>query len=95
MQYRRNLMNRKDRKKVFNTIGQDWLEFILNKILKGRAAGLLWGVLMGWSVAILVLAGVYNGDTIELPGYAIVISAVFLGSIILAQVWIISRLTYK
>lgn len=88
-------MNKKDRQKVITTIGQDWLEFILDKILRERVLGLLGGVLIGWSVVILVLAGVYNGDTIELPRYAVIISAVILSLIVLVQVWNISRLTNK
>lgn len=88
-------MNKKDRQKVLTTIGQDWLEFILDKILRERVLGLLEGILIGWSVVILVLAGVYNNDTIEIPRYAMVISAVVLSLIILVQVWNISRLTNK
>jgi len=88
-------MNKKDRRKVITDIGQDWLEFILDKLLRERVLGLLGGVLIGWSVVILVLACVYNGDTIEIPRYAVVISAVILGLMILVQVWNISRLTNK
>ena len=88
-------MNKKDRQKVLTTIGQDWLEFILDKILRERVLGLVEGILIWWSVVILVLAGVFKGDTIEIPRYALVISAVILGLIILIQVWNISRLTNK
>ena len=88
-------MNKKDRQKVLTTIGQDWLEFILDKILRERVLGLVEGILIGWSVVILVLVGVFKGDTIEIPRYALVISAVILVLIILIQVWNISRLTNK
>ena len=88
-------MNRKDRQKVITTIGQDWLEFILDKILRERVLGLLGGILIGWSMVILVLAGSFNGDMIQVPRYAVVISAVVLALIVLVQVWNISRLTNK
>lgn len=88
-------MNKKDRQKVLTTIGQDWLEFILDKILRERVLGLVEGILIGWSVVILVLVGVFKGDTIEIPRYAVVISAVILGLMILVQVWNMSRLTNK
>lgn len=88
-------MNKKDRQKVLTTIGQDWLEFILDKILRDRVLGLLGGVLIGWTVGVLVSAGAFNGDTIEIPRYAVIVSAVILSLIILVQVWDLSRLTNK
>ena len=88
-------MNDKDRQEVLTAMGQEWLELILDKMLRERALGLVEGVLAAWSVVILVLAGVFQGDTIEIPRYASVISAVILGLMALAQVWSIARLTNK
>ena len=88
-------MQGKDKQEVLTTIGQVWYEFILDKILIARLRGLLGGILIGWSIVIIILASLYKGDTIELPKYAVIISAVVLSLIILVQVWNISRLTNK
>jgi hypothetical protein len=88
-------MNDKDRQEVLTAMGQQWLGFILDKLLIERVQGLIQGVLAGWCVVVLVLAGVFKGHTIELPTYASIISAVLLGLIAIAQVWSVARLTNK
>lgn len=88
-------MNKQDRRRILEDIGQDWLEFIMDRMTVERVLGLLQGVLVGWCISILILSEVYRGDTMEVPRYVEIISAVILGLIVLGQVWGIARLTNR